>query len=271
MEESQTNIDYDFSQEDMYRRPAKKARRGSFPKRNAGTLVKVPKPIQTRGTPAGYYEIPMRQLFRLYTNSSSGFWNSNQTTNAPIGATGYSGLAYYGQFDNSYINLGNGGISATVTQTVNDSTSAANLFDLCKIAEMEVEIWITNYAHEASGTAGKYGAIEVYFCQDTNDAIPPNALTDVIDRSRVLRITPDGRKYKMKFSPYISTDASTNDGAASTTTLSVATPATYFRCAKPAVSHYGFKAWIVTPSDATVQLYSVNILVTQKRRFKMNQ
>lgn len=266
--ESQNNIDYDFSQEDMPR--YKRQRRGSI-KRRYGSIVKMPRAIQTRGTPDGYYEIPMRQLFRMYTNSSSGVWNTNQTTNAAIGATGYNGFAYYGQFDNSYINVGNGGISATIAQSVTDATSSGNLFDLCKIAEMEIEVWVTNYAHEASSTVGKYGAIELYVCQDTNDAVPPNALSDVIDRSKVLRVTPDGRRYKMKISPYISTDASSNDGAASSTTISVASPATYFRCARPAVSHFGFKGWVVTPSDATVQLYSVNILVTQKRRFKMNQ
>lgn len=258
-----------FSSE-MAKRPFKKQRRGSY-KKNAGALVKVPRAIQTRGTPDGYYEIPSRQLFRLYTTSSSGFWNTNQTTNAAIGGTGYSGLAYYTQFDNAYVNLGNGGISAAVSQTVADSSSSGALFDLCKIAEIELEVWVTNYAHETSGTVGKYGAIELYFCQDTNDAVPPNALSDVIDRSKVLRVTPDGRRYKMKFNPYITTDSSSNDGAASTSTLSVAQPATYFRCARPAVSHFGFKAWVVTPSDATVQLYSVNMLVTQKRRFKMNQ
>jgi len=269
--ESQNNIDYDFSQEDnMPLRPYKRQRRGSFSK-NAGTIVKVPRAIKTRGTPDGYYEIPMRQLFRVYTTSSSGFWNTNQTSNGSTGVTGYSGLAYYAQFDNSYINLGNGGISAAITQGVTDATSAAAMFDLCKISEIEVEVWVTNYAHEAASTIGKYGAIEIYIAEDTNDAIPPNQISDILDRSRVLRVTPDGRRYKMKFKPHISQDASSNDGAASTATISVASPSTYFRCARPAVSHFGFKSWIATPSDATIQNYSVNFLITQKRRYKMNQ
>lgn len=249
----------------------KKRRLNRQQPRKYGAIVKVPRAIKTRGTPDGYYEIPTRQLFRMYTTSSSGVWNTNQTTNAAIGVTGYNGFAYYSQYDNSYINVGNGGISATIAQSVTDATSAGNLFDLCKISEIELEVWITNYAHESSGTVGKYGAIELYIAQDTNDAVPPNAVSDILDRSRCLRVTPDGRRYKMKFAPYISSDVSSNDGAASTSTLSVSQPSTYFRCARPAVSHFGFKGWVVTPSDATVQLYSVNILVTQKRRFKKNQ
>lgn len=270
---SQNNIDYDWSQEQDEMPYPKRQRRNSRKgfKKNAAALVKLPRAIQTRGTPNGYYEIPMRQLFRMYCNSSSGVWNTNQTTNAAIGATGYNGFAYYGQFDNSYINVGNGGISASIAQTVTDASAAGSLFDLCKIAELELEVWITNYAHEASSTVGKYGAIELYICQDTNDAVPPNSLSDVMDRTKVLRVTPDGRRYRMKLNPYITTDASSNDGAASTSTLAIAQPATYFRCARPAVSHFGFKGWVVTPSDATVQLYSVNIMITQKRRFKMNQ
>lgn len=231
----------------------------------------MPKAIQTRGTPGGYYEIPVRQLFRLYGNTSSGVWNTNQTTNAPIGVTGYGGFAYYTQFDNAYMNLGNGGISATVSQTIADNSAMTALFDLCKISEIEVEVWITNPAREQATAVGNYGTVELYMVQDTNDSIPPNNLQSVIDRAKVMRIVPDGRKYKMKFAPYISQDVSSNDGAASSTTLSLATPATYFRTDRPAVSHFGFKGWVVTPSDATAHLYSVNFLVTQKRRLKMNQ
>lgn len=251
--------------------PAKKQRRSYSGKKNA-IIPRVPKAIKTRGTPAGYYELPARQLFRLYGNSSTGVWNTNQTTNAPIGATGYQGFAYYTQFDNAYMNLGNGGAAATVVQSIADSSSCTNLFDLCKISSIEVEIWITNPSREQQSTAGNYGAVELYMCQDTNDATPPNSLSNVLDRTKILRIVPDGRKYKMKFQPYISGDVSSNDGAASTTTIALASPATYFRTDRPAVSHFGFKGWVVVPSDATSNyLYSVNFLITQTRRFKMNQ
>jgi len=275
MEESQVGVDYHWSQDidDMpnnYRQYKKQ--KTSYRPKPYGTLVKkIPRAIQTRGTPQGYYEIPVRHLFRLYGNSSSGVWNTNQTTNAAIGVIGYGGFAYYSQYDAAYINLGNGGISASVIQTIPDTSATTALFDLCKISDIEVEFWVSNPAREMSTTAGTFGAIEVYVVQDTNDAIPPNNLQGVLDRTKVLRVVPDGRKYKMSFKPYITMDASSNDGAASTSTIALASPSTYFRTDRPSVSHFGFKGWVVTPSDGTATSYSLNMLVTQKRRLKMNQ
>lgn len=264
---SQDNIDFDFSQE----MPPKRQRRYSNRPKKYGAVTKVPKAITTRGTPQGYYELPQRQLYRFYGNSSSGLWNTNQTTAAAIGSTGYQGFGYVTQLDQSAVYLGNGGISATVSQTIADFASAQNLFDLCKVSEIEVEFWISNPSHEANVTAGRFGAVEIYVTQDMNDAFPPNQLSHVLDRTKVIRICQDNRKYKMTFKPNIVLDASSNAGDTSTTTLAISQPSTYVRCDRPAVSHYGIKGWVVVPSDATAFTYTLNMLVTQKRRYKMAQ
>lgn len=267
--ESQTDITYNWSQEEMPQ--PKRQRRGSKQYRRYGSVVKVPKAIQTRGTPNGYYEIPFRQLFRLYGNTSTGLWNTNQTTGAAVGATGYQGVAYNAQLDNSNLYFGSGGISATITTPVADFASVQNLFDLCKISQIEVEFWITNPAREQNSTALGVGSIEMYVCADYNEAVPPSTLAQVIDRSTVLRVSPDGRKYKMSFKPYQVLDASNNAGEISGSTVSLAQPATYCRTDRPAVSHYGFKIYVPTLPDYDNRLYMLNILITQKRRYKMNQ
>lgn len=247
----------------------KRQRRGSRSSRNAGIIVKVPKAIQTRGTPRGYYEIPHRELFRIYGNSSTGLWNTNQSSGDAIGVTGYQGMAYLAQLDTSNLYLGNGSIAATVTRSVADFSSAQNLFDLCKISDIEVEFWITNPAREQNSTALAAGAIEIFVAPDYNDAVPPNSLATVLDRAQCLRVTPDGRRYKMSFKPYMILDAGSNAGDVSGSTVSMAQPSTYCRTERPAVSHFGFKVYVPTLSSYDNRLYFVNMLITQKRRYKM--
>lgn len=251
---------------------AKRQRRYSrSTKRNVGAVVRVPRALSTRGTPDGYYEIPMRQLFRVYVNTSTGYWNTNQTTSAPIGLTGYNGLAIYATLDSTYINLGVGGISATITQGVPDYASAANLFDLCKIAELKIDAWYTNTVRELGSGVDAYGAMESFFAEDVNDAIPPTQINNVLDKKRVLRAMPaDGKTYSMSIKPHMIIDGASHDGSGTSTTSSISSPSTYVRCDRPGVSHYGMKAWCATPSAATAYTAVLNILVSQKRRYKMN-
>lgn len=255
----------------------KRQRSGSYSKKNFGkknggrAVMRVPRAISTRGTPSGYYEIPMRQLFRVYVNTSTGFWNTNQTTSAPIGTTGYNGLAIYATLDSTIINLGNGGISATISQSVPDFASAQNLFDLCKIADLKIDCWYTNHSRELGSGIDAYGSMESFLAEDVNDAIPPNAINNVLDKKKVLRAMPsEGRTFKMSIKPHMILDGASHDGSGTATTSSISTPSTYVRCDRPQVSHYGIKGWCATPSAATAYTAVLNILVSQTRRYKMN-
>lgn len=251
---------------------AKRQRRYSrSTKRNVGAVVRVPRALSTRGTPDGYYEIPMRQLFRIYVNTSTGFWNTNQNTSAPIGVTGYNGLAIFATLDSTYINLGAGGVSATITQGVPDYASAAAMFDLCKIAELKIDCWYTNQSRELGSGIDAYGAMEAFFAEDVNDAIPPTTIAQVLDKKKILRAQPaDGKTYSMKVKPHMVIDGASHDGSGTTTTSAISAPGSYVRCDRPAVSHYGMKSWCATPSAATSYTAVLNILISQTRRYKMN-
>lgn len=263
------NLDFG---EDFSMRTYKRPRKGSYSKkRNDSSIMRVPRAISTRGTPDGYYEIPMRQLFRVYVNTSSGFWDTNQSTSAPLGVTGYLGMSIWAALDNTYISLGNGTASAVITTSVPDYSSAQNLFDCCKIADMSVDMWYTNHSRELASTASAYGAMEAYFAEDVNDSIPPSAINQVLDKKRVVRAyAAQDKTFKFKIKPHITGDASGNDGAGSSTTLGITTPATYIRTDRPAVSHFGIKGFCVTPTSGTSYSAILNILVTQKRRYKVN-
>ena len=74
-------------------RPSKKVRRNPVNvQKYKFKSARVPRAIQTRGTPEGYYDIPYHQMVRLYCNTSSGFWPTNQTSMAPYGGAGYQGI-----------------------------------------------------------------------------------------------------------------------------------------------------------------------------------
>lgn len=253
--------------------PAPKRQRTNkhYAKKRASSLVRVPRALQTRGTPDGYYEIPHRQLFRLYGNTSTGLWNTNQSTGAPIGATGYVGLGMFFQLDTTNIQLGNGAPSATVSQSVPDFASYQAIFDLCKIASVEVEVWFTDHARQMNTSATTYGAPELFLTTDLNDVSPPSALSGVLDKKVITRVSPDYKRYKINVKPYVAGDAGTSDGTATITTLSLSQPSTYCRTTLPAVAHYGFKGCMALPTSEDSTLYTLNILVTQIRRYKMNQ
>lgn len=275
---SQRSITHDFSQEigeaptNMAYKRQRRGTRQFAKKNNARAIVRVPRAISTRGTPDGYYEIPMRQLFRIYGNTSSGLWNTNQTTNAPIGATGYTGMAIYSTLDNTYINLGNGGTSATITQSATDYSASTQMFDLCKIVDMKFELWFTNHSRELSSGVDTYGAPELFIAEDVNDAVPPSAIADVLSKKRVIRCSAmSDRKFSTTIKPHLVLDTAAHDGTGTTTTTSMAQPSTYCRLDRPAAVHYGLKGFVSIPSASAVAYqYCVNILVTQTRRFKVN-
>lgn len=75
---------------------------------------KIPLAIKTRGTPSGYYEIPVRTLTRIYVNTSSGMWQTNQTTGGSVGLTGYQGISFSSTLDAFATYLGAGSISASI-------------------------------------------------------------------------------------------------------------------------------------------------------------
>lgn len=275
---SQRSITHDFSQEigetpiNMAYKRQRRGTRQFGKKNNARAIVRVPRAISTRGTPDGYYEIPVRQLFRIYGNTTTGLWNTNQTTNAPIGVTGYTGMAIYASLDNTYISLGNGSSSATITQGTPDYSASVSMFDLCKIVDMKFEVWFTNHSRELSSGTDTYGAPELFIAEDVNDSVPPSVITDVLSKKRVVRCSAmSDRKFSMTIRPHLVLDTSAHDGSGSATTTSMAQAATYCRLDRPAAVHYGLKGFASIPSASAVAYqYCVNILVTQTRRFKMN-
>lgn len=272
MEESQVNIDYDFSQEDMYRRPTKKARRGSFPKKNSKVITKVPAAIRTRGTPAGYYEIPVRQLIKLYTNTSTGFWETTQGSGTAVGTRGWRGMGLSFQLDNTNVYLGEGSTSSFAANSVPGFTELQAVFDLCKIVDIEVEFWWTNQTNEIS-SATSYGAFDLYVAEDPNNIDCPTNIGTIMQYQTVKRYTctPDSRmRYKIK--PHIRMSGGSDDlDAGTSTTLGVTYPSTYIQTNKPAVSHLGFRAWVDIPTSATARVGTLNMMITQTRRYKMSR
>ena len=104
MKRTQSGIwNLELSQEIMPKsKRARTNRRTSYP------VTKIPRAIRTRGTPEGYYEIPVTIYRKVYFNMSTGVWPTNQSTGAQIGVTGYSGFGIANQLDNSHMFFGNG-------------------------------------------------------------------------------------------------------------------------------------------------------------------
>lgn len=256
----------------------KKQRRSNSFRRNAkrgGAIMRVPRAISTRGTSDGYYEIPMRQHIVLYGNTSTGLWNTNQSTQAPIGGTGYQGLGMAYTLADTHVYLGNsaGLPIVDIGVAVPDFASFQNIFDLCKIVSTDIEIWFGNHSREMITTAGNYGAPELLIGEDCNDAVPPTTMGQVLDKSKFLRCpSMQDKTFRMSTKPYLTFDGSENSGGGTTSTLAVSQPSTYCRTDRPYITHYGHKGWVSIPSGGTggAYQYTVNILVKQVRRYKKN-
>lgn len=234
---------------------------------------KVPRAIQTRGTPDGYYEIPVKVLTRIYVNTSSGLWETNQSTGASVGVSGYQGVSFWSSLDAFNCSLGNGAISTQIIQTPPGFAQLQAVFDEGKICKVMFDCWVTAQVPNADSTAGNYGAPDLFLCYDPNNADPPASLDEVLQYSRVERICFDSnQRHRFSYVPKIRTDGGTAQIETGTaTTLSISQNATYMQMNKPAVAHFGMRGWLAIPTAATSRVYQINILRTEIRRYKVNK
>lgn len=233
---------------------------------------KVPRAIQTRGTPSGYYELPVRVFFKLYVNNSTGAWNTDPQSGVTSGATGYQGFGLSYDYSNIYIDLGNGSVSSTITVPISGAAELQNVFDVCKMYEMTWESYWTNGSAGLTNNTSFIGSPEMFLVFDPDDSLPPANQGVVLQYTNFLRI-PDNsnRTYKRKYWPKIRTDLGTSaDPAGTTTTLAGSQSATYFDVDKPAVRHMGLRGFfnLAQNQTAAVTASYLNVMITIKRRFK---
>jgi len=231
--------------------------------------LSIPRAISTRGTPEGYYEIPVTTLTRVYFNTSTGFWQTDQTTGAQIGLTGYNGFSWTTTLDNSILALGNGSVSTAIVQNVPGWSGPQNTFDLVKVAKVIFEVEFVNALH----TTGISNAGGVYFtCAfDPNDNVPPAFEATVLQYSNIKTLTNGNYgKIKMPFTPYILDVIGSNEDAP---VSAGAQRAMYVRANNPSISHRGVVGWLSTflTSTATANTGYMMLKVTQIRRYKINR
>lgn len=242
-------------------------------KKKKGYKPKVPRAIATRGTPDGYYEIPVRTLTRVYINTSTGMWNTDQNTANSVGTIGYQGCSFCSTLDNFMMNLGNGAISAYIYNAVPGYSQMQGVFDECKIVSEMYDIWVANQTPEAINSAAYIGAPDLFLVEDFNDATPPGSLSDVMQYSKMHRIPFDNGRYTIKYTPRVRVSLGSADAeAGTTTTLSGVETAGYQQLNKPGVVHFGLKGYIAIPtSSGSTLVYQLNIMRTQIRRYKINK
>lgn len=241
-------------------------------KRRRNYKSRVPRAIATRGTPSGYYEIPVRAFFKLYVNTSTGAWNTDPQSGATSGATGYKGMGISFDYSNVYIDLGAGSTSTTITVPLSGVSSLQSVFDVMKYVDFTCEWYWTNGEGPPGTSINNVGGPELWLCYDPDDATPPPSPGALLEYGSMLRVpTIVGRTYKRRYYPKIRMDAGTTaDATGTSTSLATSQSSTYFDCEKPAVRHMGLKGWFNIPeaqSPATV--YNLNCMMTFRRRFKV--
>lgn len=233
----------------------------------------LPMAIRTRGTPDGYYEIPVRTLIKLYANTSTGLWPTTQSTGAPSGTTGYRGFGM--SFNLDYVNfiLGEGSAASTISVPVPGFTELQQVFDLCKIADVKVDYWWVNQSPDMSATSGNYGGFDMYVTEDCNNVDPPNALEKIMQYSKVKRIRgTENRTFTQSFKPHMRLVAGASDDETGFTgTLAMAQPSAYVQTNKPGVAHFGVRGFVDIPTGANSRIGYLNVCVTQLRRYKISR
>jgi len=252
---------------------SRRVRRRPNPKSFRGSSARIPRAIQTRGTPDGYYEIPVRTLIKVVGNNQAGFFNTNQTTSSPSGI-GFQGFGLFSSLDNVTMSLGEGASSAQIVVSVPGFNSISNVFDQCKIASMMIDVWFEVVPNTIgdSGTTN-YGMPDLYVCQDKDDAIPPANIGEILQYQKVQRMPGMAYKtYKNKCYPYVKdVNGTGGDETSTTTTISGSSPAGYMNTSKPAAAHFGWKGFMDTDlagSSSGGRPFVMNVLVTQNRRYK---
>jgi len=255
---------------------SRRIRRRPNPKQFRGSSAKIPQAIRTRGTPDGYYEIPVRTLIKVVGNNQAGFFNTNQDTSSPSGI-GFQGFGLFSSLDNVTMLLGEGSISASIVRTVPGFSEMARVFDQCKIAAMSIDVWfevVPNSIGESTGT--NYGMPDLYVTQDKDDAIPPANVAEILQYQKVQRMPGMGYKtYKNRCNPYVrDVNGTSGDETSTTTTISGSSPSGYMNTSKPAAAHLGWKGFMATDfagSSSGAKPFVMNVLIHQIRRYKMSK
>jgi len=233
-----------------------------------GSSSKIPRAISTRGTPDGYYEIPVRTLLKIYCSSTSGFIPCNQTTGQP-GQVGYRGLGIYTALDNLTCMFGNGGFSATTVVSIPGYSEMSRVFDQVKIASMSLDVWFEN-GLRTNDVTSQVGMLDVYMTQDKDSATPPQDVAEIMQYAKVKRMPVwGGQTYKDTCKPYVrEVFGSSGDEFSTVTSVGGSAPAGYINMAKPDVAHLGWKAAIDTNTYGDNTNTICNIMITQIRRYK---
>lgn len=245
----------------------------SYQRRRRYAKSKIPLAIKTRGTPSGYYEIPVRVLTRIYVNTSTGLWNTIQSTGGSSGLTGYNGISLNSTLDIMATYLGNGTFSANIFNSVPGFAGLQGVFDECKIVEEIYDIWVANQAPEAAGSTANIGAPDLFLVEDYNDGTPPASIDEIMQYSKMHRICFDNGRYRIRYTPKVRADVGASaDDLGTSTTLSATQTAGYMSTSKPGCVHFGLKGWLAVPNASTsAYVYELNILRTQIRRYKINK
>lgn len=247
----------------------KRSRKNSNPFRKNKMLVRanrVPRAIRTRGTPDGYYEIPVTVYRKIYFNMSSGLWTTDPYTGAVSGSTGYAGFGVGTTLDTSFMFLGAGG---NVNVTVPGFSEMQNVFDECKIARIHYEFWVAGQAHE-NGNVLAFTP-NIWVTVDPNSIDPPSNLQTLLQYANVKCIKGDiNNPTKMTLYPKLRLDVAADGAEASTATSSGANDsAKYISMAKPGAFHYGLRGWFEINSQPTeAYLGYLCVKETQIRRYK---
>lgn len=232
---------------------------------------KIPRAISTRGTPNGYYEIPVTIYRKLYFNMSTGVWPTNQTTGAQTGLTGYQGFALSTSLSDSNFFMGNGSFSDSSTITIPGFAELQQVFDECKIVKVDYEFWFQNTAGSvALGSSTLYQAPNLFIVEDENSADPPSSLGAILQYGKVHQTYGDiSQRKKITVYPHIRADGGTaSDEMGTSSTLGIAMPSTYIQTSKPAVNHFGLRGWMDTCSVLNGNFGYLGVKETQLRRYK---
>lgn len=229
----------------------------------------VPRAIAMRGTPKGYYEIPVTNVYKLYCNTSTGIWDTNQDTGAPVGLTGYRGLCINGSLSDINIALGEGSTSANLTLSVPGFANLQGAFDLCKIAR-----WDVTFAFENQGDnlgASTPAAMQYHFAKDLNSFVPPASRSATLEYGSVRSIGAGmPSKATISFQPYMTMDANTI--GAGSTTQGVNSPSAYCLTDSPGVAHRGIIGWLdAAQPSGTAKVGYLYVTIRQIRRYKISR
>ena len=108
---------------------SRNVRRRPNPKNFTRGVTRIPRAISTRGTPDGYYEIPVRTLLKVYGNNANGFFQTNQNSSSTPSGVGFQGFGLWTSLDLVTMYLGEGTVSAQIQRSVLGFSEIARVFD----------------------------------------------------------------------------------------------------------------------------------------------